>query len=350
MTRNIILFTLFIFCCPGIWAQKLQGSLAPYYEVQTAWYGQPPTSEFVFIQNTDGINSWSAEDPGAVKGVAINDNLNSAGIGTPLGGFYGSQGAVVVYNVPGVAGNGGFCALSSAFPSGDGGPGGSGLPIDLGEAILYVDVAFEVPGHPEITSLSNVLNFCVQEADGDDFELEYTSALDLTKNWQTYEYDLKNLPCWTGGVFGDSPTTLVGVEFEDPTSPSGLGTIVYFVDNFRIESYGETLFFEDFEPQTATIAEVLAFFDTSVADGTLVGNGPGRSADGRRGALRNMIEAAGDFIEEGLYEEACEQLGAAYRKCDGDPRPPDFITGDAADDLADMILGVMDELGCDDRE
>jgi hypothetical protein len=349
MTRNIILFTLFISCFLGICAQKLQGSSAPYYEVQAAWFADPPMSEFAFIQNTAGVNSWAAEDPGALEGVAINDNLNSAGIMTPPGGFYGSQGGVVVYNVPRDARNGAFCALTSAFPSDLGGPGGSGLPLDLGEAILYVDVAFTVPDHPEITSLSGALNFWVQEADGDSFELESEDCLDLTTSaWQTYTYALSNLPLEFGspGVFGDSDVTVVSVVFEDPASPAGLENIIYFVDNFRIESYGETLFFEDFERQTATVDDTLAFFDASVAAGTLVGNGPGKSANGRKGALRNMIIAAGDLIDEGRYEEACQQLWDAYRKCDGDPRPPDFVTGQAADDLADMILGVMDELGC----
>ncbi|MFC1793453.1 hypothetical protein ACFL3Q_07690 [Planctomycetota bacterium] len=349
MKTRTILFTLVIFCALGIWAPKLQGSITPYYEVQTVWFGDPPTSEFVFIQNTDGINSWAGESPGALEGVAINDNLNSAGVGTPAEGFYGSQGAVVVYNVPGVAGNGAFCALSSAFPSGDGGPGGSGLPTNLGEAVLYVDVAFEVPGRPEITTLSNVLNFWVAEADGSSFELEAEDSLDLTTNgWQTYMYTLSTLPLEPGssGMFGDSDATLVSVEFEEPPSPIDLENIIYFVDNFRIESFGETLFFEDFEPQTATIADTLVFFDTSVADSTLVGNGPGKSSDGRMSALRNMIEVAGDLIENGLYEEACEQLWDAYRKCDGEPIPPDFVAGSATPTLASMILDLMAALGC----
>lgn len=117
---------------------------------------------------------------------------------------------------------------------------------------------------------------------------------------------------------------------------------------------GSGSYFDDFSLTTSEvpgddgeIEEVIDFFDESVADGTLVGDGPGKSADGRRGALRNMIIAAGDLIEEGLYEEACDQLWAAYRKCDGDPKPPDFVAGDAADDLAVMILGVMYEIGCE---
>ena len=258
-TRNAILFSLFMFCIFGIWAPKLQGSLAPYYELQTVWFGEPPTPEWVFIQNTDGVNSWAGGDPGALEGVAINDNLDSAGVGVPPGGFSGSQGAVVVYNVSGEAGNGALCALSSAFPSSQGGPGGSGLPTDLGEAILHVDIAFEVPGHSEITSLPNALNFWVKQVDGDAFELEAADSLDLTTNgWQTYTFVLSELPLEPGssGVFGDSGATLASVEFEDPASPGGLETIIYYVDNFRIESYGETLFFEDFEPLTSTIVDI----------------------------------------------------------------------------------------------
>lgn len=95
-----------------------------------------------------------------------------------------------------------------------------------------------------------------------------------------------------------------------------------------------------------SIEEILYFVDEYVEDGTLIGEGSGESAENRLNALVNMLEEAAYLIEEGLYEEACDRLWDAYRKCDGDPRPPDFVTGDAADDLAEMILVVMNELGC----
>jgi hypothetical protein len=94
------------------------------------------------------------------------------------------------------------------------------------------------------------------------------------------------------------------------------------------------------------IEEVLAFVDESVDAGTLTGEGPGNSADNRLNALRNKLEEAQGLIEAELYEEACDQLWSIYRKCDGDSHPPDFVTGEAAEDLADMILLMMDELGC----
>jgi len=100
------------------------------------------------------------------------------------------------------------------------------------------------------------------------------------------------------------------------------------------------------EPPPASVADILAFFDASVANGTLAGSGPGKSADGRRRALRNMIEAAGDLIDDGAYEDACRQLLDVYKGCDGLARPPDFVSGSAAPDLAVMILDLIASLGC----
>ena len=96
-----------------------------------------------------------------------------------------------------------------------------------------------------------------------------------------------------------------------------------------------------------TIDAILDFFDQSVADGTLEGYGRGNSANGRLNALRNMLEMAGDLIAIGDIEGACRQLNAALRKCDGDSPPPDFVAGEAVEELYDMILELMDELGCE---
>ena len=95
------------------------------------------------------------------------------------------------------------------------------------------------------------------------------------------------------------------------------------------------------------IEEILDFIDDSVGDGTLTGEGPGNSADNRLNALRNKLEEAQSLIEAGSLEEACDKLWSTYRKCDGELRPPDFVAGEAAEDLANMILWLMNELGCD---
>ena len=93
------------------------------------------------------------------------------------------------------------------------------------------------------------------------------------------------------------------------------------------------------------IANILDFFEKSVNDGTLVGGSPGKSAEHRLNALRNMLKAAGNHIENGVMGEACQQLLAAYRKTDGQSKPPDFVTGVAAPQLASLIQDLMDSLG-----
>lgn len=99
-------------------------------------------------------------------------------------------------------------------------------------------------------------------------------------------------------------------------------------------------------PVSVTLQEILAFFDASVANGTLVGAGPGNSANGRLNALRNKLVAAGDLIEAGEMYQACTELLSAYERCDGLPRPPEFAEGPAASELAGMIAQLMADLGC----
>jgi hypothetical protein len=94
-------------------------------------------------------------------------------------------------------------------------------------------------------------------------------------------------------------------------------------------------------PPDEQIEEILDFIDDSVEDANLAGDGPGSSADKRLNALINMIEAAGDLIEDGLYNEAQQQLEDAYKKCDGESPPPDFVTGEAAAELPGKIQHLM---------
>jgi beta propeller repeat protein len=100
------------------------------------------------------------------------------------------------------------------------------------------------------------------------------------------------------------------------------------------------------KPPEQQIQDILDFFDDSVDDGTLPGDGPGKSAENRRHALRNMIEAAGDLIGNGDIAGACQLLYDTYLKTDGDPQPPDFVKGSAAPELASEILTLMQTLNC----
>lgn len=75
-------------------------------------------------------------------------------------------------------------------------------------------------------------------------------------------------------------------------------------------------------PPADQIAEVLAFYDKSTEDGTLVGAGPGRSGGGRLQALGNMLNTAGLLIDEGHEDEACAVLRTTLDRSDGDSSPP----------------------------
>ena len=96
-----------------------------------------------------------------------------------------------------------------------------------------------------------------------------------------------------------------------------------------------------------TIQDILDFYDNAVDNGILVGVGNGSSADKKIDELRNHIEAVADYISLGDIEGACNKLYSCYKKCDGQFPPPDFVTGDATEDLGNIIDNFMLNLNCD---
>jgi hypothetical protein len=115
--------------------------------------------------------------------------------------------------------------------------------------------------------------------------------------------------------------------------------IVIPLSGFRVDS----------EIPSEQIALILDFFLTSSTGSTpsLVGKGPNTvSAENRLNALWNMFISAQDLIESPDYIAACEQLLDAYLKCDSNPLPPDFVQGNAALWLAQMIADLRDDIGC----
>lgn len=95
------------------------------------------------------------------------------------------------------------------------------------------------------------------------------------------------------------------------------------------------------------IDTILEFFDESVADGTLEGNVPGRSGKKRLKVFRNMIVKTAHLIDCGKMKRGCKKLYWLYNRCDGLPKPKDFVAGPAAPELADMIEDFMYELECE---
>ncbi|MGR9074285.1 MAG: choice-of-anchor Q domain-containing protein [Gammaproteobacteria bacterium] len=103
-----------------------------------------------------------------------------------------------------------------------------------------------------------------------------------------------------------------------------------------------------FEAAVADTPDTLVeFFNEAVQAGDLTGAGTGQSASNRLDALGNMLALAADLVAQGSIAEACDQYLDALRKTDGDPVPPDFVQGEAADDLAQLIINIREDLGCE---
>lgn len=94
------------------------------------------------------------------------------------------------------------------------------------------------------------------------------------------------------------------------------------------------------------VEAVTDYIRDSVAAGELTGVGSGNSANQKVQALINMIEAAGDLLEAGQMVEGCQQLADLYLKVDGATPPPDFVTGEAREGLANAIQGLRAHYGC----
>lgn len=121
-----------------------------------------------------------------------------------------------------------------------------------------------------------------------------------------------------------------------------------------------------------TINEILDFFDSSVASGSLIGNNggseaddlllayaqkkkqngnEGKSAENKLAAFGNQLRSASNLIESVDLDGACRQLTSISKKCDGMDRPPDFVLGAAYPDpvpqLNNMIMMLSESLNCE---
>jgi hypothetical protein len=92
--------------------------------------------------------------------------------------------------------------------------------------------------------------------------------------------------------------------------------------------------------------EILESLTEWVDSGELVGTGAGQSAEGRLRAFENMLHNSRDLFNNGDFGAACDQLNAAYEKCDGLPAPPDFVEGDATEDMRSLIESLMADFQC----
>jgi hypothetical protein len=135
------------------------------------------------------------------------------------------------------------------------------------------------------------------------------------------------LPSYAGGIPVFGATYDRGVEW---ASTSGL-VVQMDADVFRGQM---------------TLEEFTDFIDDAVDDGTIVGSGPGNSGVGRLNALRNKIDEGIALAEAGDIGGACNKFENALDRVDGVPKPPDFATGDAADDLRGLLQDLISSLSC----
>jgi cysteine-rich repeat protein len=78
----------------------------------------------------------------------------------------------------------------------------------------------------------------------------------------------------------------------------------------------------------------------------LTGSGPGRSAQGRLKALRQELAAAERGFAGRADPGTCGQLASILRRTDGSAKPPDFVMGGSAAELAARLRSVQSEIGC----
>jgi hypothetical protein len=123
----------------------------------------------------------------------------------------------------------------------------------------------------------------------------------------------------------------------------------YFTGFYASNSYGDLILatgnhYLVIESAPPDIQQLISFFDGCVQSETLVGNGPGNSANGRRSAFRNILAAAANLLSSGGATDALAQLEEAYLRADAVSNPADFVAGSAAADLAARIRQLIESL------
>jgi hypothetical protein len=97
------------------------------------------------------------------------------------------------------------------------------------------------------------------------------------------------------------------------------------------------------------ISDIIAFIKSSTDEGKLVGVGEGGSANKRLNDLKKIIKDAVKALEKGKTEDACKKFLDAVKKMDGESsggNPKDLVTGEATQELAEVILILREQLGC----
>jgi beta propeller repeat protein len=176
--------------------------------------------------------------------------------------------------------------------------------------------------------------------------VQNTGTADLNVSWALD-------PATAGVTIGTAQTSAViaaGLSFDVPLTfaPTSVGAVsgaltlttdVTGKESITVPISGNGVRTE--QPAIEMAQELLAFYNDGLANQTLAGVGPGKSAPNRANALRNMIEAAGDLVASGRNAAAKSQLEDILKKCDGKGSPPDFIAGTARADMEARVRAII---------
>lgn len=97
----------------------------------------------------------------------------------------------------------------------------------------------------------------------------------------------------------------------------------------------------------AQVQSVINYINDSITNGTLFPEGSGNSASNRVKTLNNMLESASNLLEAtDTIVKGCQQLADLLLKVDGNPLPPDFVSGSATPTVASIIEAMQAQYQC----
>lgn len=123
------------------------------------------------------------------------------------------------------------------------------------------------------------------------------------------------------------------------TQIEGIASIV----SLKLKGYGGSSEIEK------SILDIVEFIKSSADEGKITGVGEGGSANKRLNDLKKIIKDAVKALEKGKAEDGCNKFLDAIKKMDGESsggNPKDLVTGEATQELAEMILNLREQLGC----
>lgn len=172
-----------------------------------------------------------------------------------------------------------------------------------------------------------------------------TIASAILEQDDTFQFYTTGLPQAPLTLQADESTVL-GVIYAPAGKGVAAATLVLLSDDPAAARLEIPLTGEGIVPLTCEqqIQAILAFFDESVAAGTLSGVGWGRSAVHRLQAVRYLLLTSQAFIEQKNYGMAAATLKVVLLKIDGQNRPGDFVAGPAAAEFETQIRILLEDL------